>query len=60
MYLRILLWFGLAALLAVPGVLPGQDRPSSEDEALLQRAGFQTDGAALLEFFQKRTPSDAN
>src|SRR5262245_39581426 len=30
-----------------------------EDEALLEKAGLKTDGAALLEYFRKRTPDAA-
>lgn len=32
---------------------------TKEDEALLEKAGLKTDGAALLEYFRKRTPDAA-
>src|SRR5207244_579141 len=37
-----------------------QEHPRAADEKLLQEAGLKTDGPALLDFFRKRTLSEAD
>ncbi|MBY0525087.1 MAG: PQQ-binding-like beta-propeller repeat protein [Gemmataceae bacterium] len=51
--LTLLLPFPLA------GVLRGDDRATAYEEGVLKDAGIGSDGPALLEFFRKRTLSDA-
>jgi hypothetical protein len=64
---RITLLTGL--LLLSLALAPGDLRPPhaaaadaarAADEAFLREAGLKTDGAALLEFFRKRTPTEAD
>lgn len=60
MTLRMLFCLALAALIAPVLVLAAEDpAQTKEDEALLKASKLETDGAALLDFFRKRTPDDA-
>jgi hypothetical protein len=55
---RCLLFVGV--LLAWTAALHGEDANRSADEATLKDAGYSSDGPALLDFFRKRTLSDAD
>src|SRR4051794_23614781 len=52
-----LLLFPWAVLL---GILHAEDRTRAFDEATCKAAGLSADGPALLDFFRKRTPNDAD
>jgi len=50
----------LLALLLLPGLALGDDKQKQADEAVLRAASLGTDGPALVEFFVKRTPNEAD
>ncbi len=56
---RIWLACTLAAVLAT-GAGPSTDPPIPPEEQTLRAAGFPTDSAALLDYFRRRTPGEAN
>jgi hypothetical protein len=57
---RAIAWgAGLAAALALPAAASGPD-PVREDEQALQAAHVGSDGPALVEFFRKHTPVEAD
>src|SRR5690242_5065181 len=58
---RVTAWAaGLVIGLAVAASAAGADDPAREDEQTLAAAHLGTDDPALLDFFRKHTPADAD